>query len=252
MTARKLTPLSRKHHPSPTAAMAKPATAGPTTRAALKIEEFNAMAFIRSSFPTMSLRNACRMGTSKALTILASILHGLLNRRRTRRLRQLLFARRRRRRRRGRIRILIHRLTGSYRQRQRCQQECQDHRGGLCPDHALVLAVRVRHDAAHRRQEKDGDLIRESEHAEQRRRAGQPVDQPQLRCRLHPRPDERGELPGEKEPEVAVLKCAPACGQTELPVASDRLRAPSEGAPHSIAEGPSGKFRARIWPLSTP
>ncbi len=34
-------------------AMAKPAMAGPTTRAPLKMDEFSAMAFGRSSFPTI-------------------------------------------------------------------------------------------------------------------------------------------------------------------------------------------------------
>ena len=42
--------------------------AGPTMRAPLNIEEFSAMAFIRSSLPTMSTRNACRAGMSNALT----------------------------------------------------------------------------------------------------------------------------------------------------------------------------------------
>ena len=34
--------------------------AGPITRAPLNIEEFSAIAFIRSSLPTMSTRNDCR------------------------------------------------------------------------------------------------------------------------------------------------------------------------------------------------
>ncbi len=49
--------------------MANPAIAGPTTRAPLKIEEFSAIAFIRSSFPTISFKKACRMGMSNALTM---------------------------------------------------------------------------------------------------------------------------------------------------------------------------------------
>ena len=38
------------------------------TRAPLNMEEFSAIAFIRSSLPTMSTRNDCRPGISKALT----------------------------------------------------------------------------------------------------------------------------------------------------------------------------------------
>src|SRR5438309_8705717 len=42
--------------------------AGPTIRAPLNIEEFSAIAFIKSSLPTMSTRNAWRAGMSNALT----------------------------------------------------------------------------------------------------------------------------------------------------------------------------------------
>ena len=49
--------------------MSTPATAGPKTRVALNIDEFNAIAFIRSSFPTISTRKDWRVGMSKALTI---------------------------------------------------------------------------------------------------------------------------------------------------------------------------------------
>ena len=45
-----------------------PAIAGPTMRAPLNIDEFSAMAFIRSSRPTISTMNACRAGISNALT----------------------------------------------------------------------------------------------------------------------------------------------------------------------------------------
>src|SRR5712692_8853492 len=69
ITARKLTPFKKKHQPSPIHAIANPATAGPTTRAPLKIEEFNAIAFGKSSFPTICTKNACRIGTSNAFTI---------------------------------------------------------------------------------------------------------------------------------------------------------------------------------------
>jgi hypothetical protein len=36
--------------------------AEPTTREPLNIEEFRAMAFVRSSLPAMSTRKACRQG----------------------------------------------------------------------------------------------------------------------------------------------------------------------------------------------
>ena len=49
-----------------------PATAGPTTRAALNIDELRPMALSRSSFPTISTRNACRAGMSNAFTVPSS------------------------------------------------------------------------------------------------------------------------------------------------------------------------------------
>ncbi len=42
--------------------------AGPMMRAPLNMEEFSAMAFIRSSLPTMSTRKDCRAGISNAFT----------------------------------------------------------------------------------------------------------------------------------------------------------------------------------------
>ena len=46
-----------------------PATAGPIVRAPLNIIEFSAIAFGRSSIPTISTTNACRPGMSNELTI---------------------------------------------------------------------------------------------------------------------------------------------------------------------------------------
>ncbi len=69
ITARELTPFKKKHQPSPIHAIAKPAIAGPTTRAPLKMEELSAMALGKSSFPTICTKKACRMGTSNAFTI---------------------------------------------------------------------------------------------------------------------------------------------------------------------------------------
>jgi hypothetical protein len=58
-----------KHTPSPAAAMRSPATAGPTNRAPLTIDELSAIAFGRSSRSSIiSTRNACLAGMSKALT----------------------------------------------------------------------------------------------------------------------------------------------------------------------------------------
>ena len=63
ITAMSLTAFSRKHQPSPMLATRMPAIAGPTMRAPLTREEFRAIAFIRSSFPTMSTTKAEAAGT---------------------------------------------------------------------------------------------------------------------------------------------------------------------------------------------
>ena len=69
MTAKKLTPLKRKHIPSPKTEMRIPATEGPTSLAPLKRNEFKAMAFPRSSLLSIiSTTKACRLGMSKAFT----------------------------------------------------------------------------------------------------------------------------------------------------------------------------------------
>ncbi len=62
-------PFSAKHHVIPTDPRRTPATAGPKTRVALNTDEFSAIAFIKSSFPTISTRNDWRVGMSNALTI---------------------------------------------------------------------------------------------------------------------------------------------------------------------------------------
>jgi hypothetical protein len=59
--------LKAKAMPSPIQATTRPATAGPTLRAALKIEELSAIAFSKSSRPTISTVNDWRAGASKAL-----------------------------------------------------------------------------------------------------------------------------------------------------------------------------------------
>ena len=53
--------------PSPTTASSSPATAGPTTRAALNTAELSEMALIRSSLLVIWITSACRPGMSKAL-----------------------------------------------------------------------------------------------------------------------------------------------------------------------------------------
>ena len=52
----------------PTTAISTPATAGPMTRALLKLALFSPTALATRSGPTISLTNACLAGMSKAVT----------------------------------------------------------------------------------------------------------------------------------------------------------------------------------------
>ena len=65
-TATKLSALRKKQAAIPTAAITPPAITGPITRDTLNAEELSAIAFITSAFPTRSITNAWRVGTSNA------------------------------------------------------------------------------------------------------------------------------------------------------------------------------------------
>ena len=69
MTARKLRALIANAGPTPNAAIARPAAAGPMTRAPLNIAELSATALPMSSRPTSSIANDWRTGMSTALAI---------------------------------------------------------------------------------------------------------------------------------------------------------------------------------------
>ena len=71
-TARKLTALIAKQTPTPQAAITTPASAGPTTREALKRLAFSATAFGSSSRPTIWKVSAWRPGASKTIAVLES------------------------------------------------------------------------------------------------------------------------------------------------------------------------------------
>ncbi len=67
-TARKLTALTAKQSPVPTAAMSSPAIAGPTTRDALNRPELSATAFCSSVGPTIWNVRVWRPGASTTRT----------------------------------------------------------------------------------------------------------------------------------------------------------------------------------------
>jgi len=58
-------PLKNRQPATPTTPIKTPASAGPNTRAPLNSDEFNAIAFIKSSLPTISTTKLCRVGMSE-------------------------------------------------------------------------------------------------------------------------------------------------------------------------------------------
>ena len=52
------------------------------------------------------------------------------------------------------------------------------------------------------------ESAKQSDQTEQNNRAGQTINQPALRDRQHPRPDERDELPGKEKLKVLVPQSA--------------------------------------------
>ena len=97
-------------------------------------------------------------------------------------------------------------------QSQSGQDEGEDHRGDLCPDHHTMAVVTVGNDAAERGGQEHGNLAGEAHRPQQKRRSGDPVHEPGLGNTLHPRTDKRNELAGEEELEIAMLERA-QCGR---------------------------------------
>ena len=153
--------------------------AGPMMRAPLNMDEFSAMAFIRSSLPTMSTRKACRAGMSKAFTTPSKAASTKM----------------------------CHTCTTSGK-RQHRKDQGQNHGRDLGSDHHPLAVVAVGHDAAQRRHQKYGKLAGESHRSQQQRRPGQAIDQPCLGHALHPGADQRNELPAEEKLEIAMVQRA--------------------------------------------
>ena len=158
--------------------------AGPTTREALNMEEFSAMAFIRSARPTMSTMNAWRAGISKALTAPSSAESTKMCQIRT--------------------------VPVSVRAASASANTMDKGLGG--DDHALP-AVPVGHNAAQGGNQEDRNLAAEGDSAQHNRGPGEPVNQPRLGEVLHPGTDEGDELAREKQLEIAVLQGSQRCGQ---------------------------------------
>ena len=121
------------------------------------------------------------------------------------------------------------------------EDERENHHGGLRADEDAPPIRAIRHDAAERRQQKDRNLARESDQAEKRRGAREPVDQPRLRDGLHPGADEGDELAREEETIIPRLQSGKSgTHQKSLELFSFQLAA-IPAAPRSDRHGSRGE-----------
>ena len=179
MTARKLAALIAKAVATPNAPMARPAAAGPMTRAALNMAELSATAGPTSSRPTISTANAWRTGMSTALAMPS---------------------------RNARTRII--QTWTTFVNDQDGKDRREDHHAGLGPEQDATLRQGVRQDAGEQAEDHDRDELGGRHDAQPDRVVGQLEDEPGLRDLLHPGPDERDRLAGEEQPVVAVAEGA--------------------------------------------
>ena len=83
------------------------------------------------------------------------------------------------------------------------EPERQHHHRALRRDENAAPVQPIGQDTAKRGEQEHRNLAREADEPEQQRRSRQAIDEPGLRDHLHPRADERDELPGDEEPVVA-------------------------------------------------
>ena len=111
-------------------------------------------------------------------------------------------------------------LLYTSRERERRQRKSQNHGRRLRPDHAEMPVIAVPDVPAHRGQRQNRNLIGKSKYAQQGRRIRQLVHQPQLRRRLHPRSNQRDELPRDEQLKISMAQCAKARGHAEMSLQS--------------------------------
>ena len=99
-------------------------------------------------------------------------------------------------------RQILHHLA----QRQRGKNKRQHHGASLRGDDDAMAIMPVGNRPAYRRQQKDGNLPRESNRSQQQGRSREPVNQPRLRDHLHPGANQRDELAGKEQLEIAMTQ----------------------------------------------
>ena len=172
------TALMRKQRARPMTAMSSPAMAGPTMRVPLKTALLSATALAMSSRPTISTTNDWRMGMSNALTMPS----------------------------RAPATMTCQTCTWPM-QHQQAEHQGEQRAARLGARSAPVrLGSASASDAAEQPQDQHRQELRGGDHAQRHRIVGQLQHQPALGDRCIQVPDERHQLPGLEQPEVAVTR----------------------------------------------
>jgi hypothetical protein len=106
-------------------------------------------------------------------------------------------------------------LVDNMRERQGRKEERENHGKRLRDDDAAMAVVAVSNIAAHPGQKKHGNLTGEPENAEEGGGSSEVIDEPLLGRVLHPRADQRNQLPDDEELKVPVLQSPEPCGQVQ-------------------------------------
>ena len=171
-------PFSRKHSASPAKASTTPAIVGPTKRAPLKSIDWSAIAFGRSALlSTISSRNAWRVGVSNAFIVPSRSANA------------------------STCQTCTTPVQVSAASASACTEASE-----LDDDQQPPPVEPVGPDAGDRRDEQHRELQRRRREAEHERRAGQPVDEPARRDRLHPGAEDRQALAGVEDAEAAIAE----------------------------------------------
>ena len=96
------------------------------------------------------------------------------------------------------------------------QDESQQHGSHLRRNDDTMTIHSVGHHASDGSHQEYRELAGESHAAQQERRPGQPIHEPGLCDRLHPRAGQRNQLPGKEQLKVAVLQRAYTDGPARL------------------------------------
>jgi hypothetical protein len=123
------------------------------------------------------------------------------------------------------------------------EDDCQHQRAGLRGDERAPLGQHVGDDAAEQPEGEDRQELGGGSHAKRERIVRQLEHQPPLRDLLHPRPDQRHELPEPEQPEVADAERLDAARPSGARSEWTRRRRATRGRSAGGIDGDEGRAR---------